>query len=790
MPRNHVRINQTSKSLLQCWRGNCDIQIIIYESDPDDIDLGEISKVTDYVVAYSCKAGVTYREELDQNKQIVMGMQETTGDLTELKSLCRHITNKSSSSRLISKPEASVLLGGLDLVACSDYIESVSISNSKKLTSSGHQNGKKNFLIAYQNRPAAFEDYSLHDYYMIHRQNVMAKKPAIPYYVGVKGYPTYPVTEGYARHVLIVYKPWRQYPNKPSWLHEFNAFVNSSRCPKSATLTYNRVMRRYYDGTQFLEPTASASKCDSNMTDDDAMVLLLAGLGLADGEKYHGLEMEHIPRGIDYLWGKIPAVSVWRDRGLHVETRLLVLTSSLLLRMALLLSLRYCFFYSRVTRKTTEWKIRNGCEEQNVLPELWLLNVIDERRKNADKELSLPLRPDGKPYRLDGLFREQMVMVYHVLNTLRIFLTIPDLSKFMATCFILMGQGGTGKSVVLNTITSVIRHKFNHNDTVATTGPTGSSAFNVFGETLHRFLKIGIKGEYKPNSMSASSNTALTERFKHLLCLIIDERSLLTSNLLGSTSQILSETIFHGSKRHELFGGIPILLLAGDDYQLPGMHEGALQALQNKGGSPMTRKGRSAFLRCAEKVLQLKQIRRVCDDEPAKNREMLERVRIGENIQDSDVDKIMSLHLDVIRDKHGPEVVAEIEKKAVYLFWTNEKRMRLNHQRLLELTSDDNPAAIIRPWGHGPGTKQSIRSHFNNDPPDSSLIFIGAKVCIQGCNFWPQWGLFNGACGTVEEIVFDIGKNPNMGHHPKYVVVDFPQYVGPAWDKEKPKVCC
>jgi PIF1-like helicase len=421
-----------------------------------------------------------------------------------------------------------------------------------------------------------------------------------------------------------------------------------------------------------------------------------------------------------------------------------------------------------------------------VLPELWLLNVIDERCKNADKELSLPRRPDGMPYRLAGLFREQMVMVYHVPNTLRIFLTIPDLSKlFMATCFILMGQGGTGKLVVLNTITSVLRYKFNHNNTIATTGPTGLSAFNVFGETLHRFLKIGIKGEYKPNSMSATSNTALTERLKHLLCLIIDEQSLLTSNLLGSTSQILSETIFHGSKRHDLFGGIPVLLLAGDDYQLLGMHEGALHS----GGLRMTRKGQSAFLRCAENVLQLKQIRRVCDAEPAKNRDMLKRVRVCEDIQDADVNKIMSLHLDVIRDKHGPDVVAEIEKKAVYLFWTNEKRMRLNHQRLLELTSDNNPAAIIRQRGHCPDTKQSIRSHFNNNPPDSSLIFIGAKVCIQGCNFWPQWGLFNGACGAVEEIVFNIGKTPNMGHHPKYVVVDFPQYLGPAWDKEKLKVC-
>jgi hypothetical protein len=165
---------------------------------------------------------------------------------------------------------------------------------------------------------------------------------------------------------------------------------------------------------------------------------------------------------------------------------------------------------------------------------------------------------------------------------------------------------------------------------------------------------------------------------------------------------------------------------------------------------------------------------------------MVVRVRLGHDIHDADVDKIMSLHLDVIRDKHGPEVVSEIEKKAVYLFWINEKRMMLNHQRLLELTSDDNPAAIIRPWGHGQGTKQCVKSHFIGDQPSSLLIFISAKECIQGSNFWPQWGLLNGACGTVEEIVFQTRKNPNMGHHPKYVVVNFPQYLGPKWDKESP----
>ena len=110
MPRNHPRLYQTSKSLLQTWRGNCDIQIMIYDSSPDNFDLREVSKVTDYVVAYSCKGNTTLKEETETNRRIVYGMEETTGDSQELKTVCRKIINKASSSRLISKQETCCLL--------------------------------------------------------------------------------------------------------------------------------------------------------------------------------------------------------------------------------------------------------------------------------------------------------------------------------------------------------------------------------------------------------------------------------------------------------------------------------------------------------------------------------------------------------------------------------------------------------------------------------------------------------------------------------------------------------
>ena len=52
MPRNHSKVVQSSVDFLQSWRENCDIQIILYKSDPNVVDSMEISQVTDYIVTY------------------------------------------------------------------------------------------------------------------------------------------------------------------------------------------------------------------------------------------------------------------------------------------------------------------------------------------------------------------------------------------------------------------------------------------------------------------------------------------------------------------------------------------------------------------------------------------------------------------------------------------------------------------------------------------------------------------------------------------------------------------
>ncbi len=72
LPRNHKRLLQTSTDLVQSWRANCDIQLILYDTDPNEIDPAEISKVVDYIVGYACKGNEKIKEEKDQIKSIIM----------------------------------------------------------------------------------------------------------------------------------------------------------------------------------------------------------------------------------------------------------------------------------------------------------------------------------------------------------------------------------------------------------------------------------------------------------------------------------------------------------------------------------------------------------------------------------------------------------------------------------------------------------------------------------------------------------------------------------------------
>jgi hypothetical protein len=70
----------------------------------------------------------------------------------------------------------------------------------------------------------------------------------------------------------------------------------------------------------------------------------------------------------------------------------------------------------------------------------------------------------------------------------------------------------------------------------------------------------------------------MQEHLKHLLCLIIDEQSMLSSKVLAAAERNVQHSVFKGQNSGGIWGEVPVVLLFGDDCQLfPVIKEGAIQ---------------------------------------------------------------------------------------------------------------------------------------------------------------------------------------------------------------------
>ena len=359
--RDHNRLNQTSSYALQSWRGNCDVQLLLYKSRPEDTDISEIAEVVDYVIAYSCKGNATLKEELAQTKNLVMFSSELTGCQRDIHRVCKHVLNKAASSRLISRQEATVMLAGMPFTSTTESVENVSVSLSKSLRAPNtNKPASTQILPLYENRlkglsPGSDEmeflqSISLYDYFHLmknvlpplkkhktiqyfkemHRTNGSGKTMwqffvslkykkhpnganyVIPNFVGAKTRPCYPVTDQYARAVITIYKPWTVLPSPTKdHKHDFHVFINSKYCPKNVKMGYLRVLKRHLNKTTYLEP--KHSKVDNNhnsLTEDDKELIELLGLqaeGINDINDEHNIR--GLPRGKFFDWNKPTQVS-------------------------------------------------------------------------------------------------------------------------------------------------------------------------------------------------------------------------------------------------------------------------------------------------------------------------------------------------------------------------------------------------------------------------------------------------------------------------------------------------
>jgi hypothetical protein len=263
LPRNNRNITQSSSFLMRGWRGNCDIQPLLYTCSPDDVSPSDVCRVTNYIVCYCCKGNEAVVEEKKSMASIVNATKEEEGDDRDVKRLARRLLNDCSKSRIISKQESICQLAGLNLYTCSEALEPTSLAGYTRL---GKDNeGKKTFLVKYASRDECF-DMSLDQYFhYCFNQNPQMnrgdKRFKIPIYSGAQCEAVYPATQAYARAVMMIYSPWRATFSLEAdhLLEEFSKFVSdSSRCPQSVIISYERA--RLAIGMK--EPTSSLNNFD------------------------------------------------------------------------------------------------------------------------------------------------------------------------------------------------------------------------------------------------------------------------------------------------------------------------------------------------------------------------------------------------------------------------------------------------------------------------------------------------------------------------------------------------
>ena len=655
--------------------------------------------------------------------------------------------NKAATNRVISKQECLVLLLDLDLVKCSDAFQLIGIGDKMSLKIAGSSKERHKYTIeTYKKRPQSDWELSLHSHFhKTNAQYIKDKKSRwiIPHYTGANIMPVYPPTKHYVKSMLKIHQPWVKnfVFSEDNWEHQFDKLINSKSCSSFLSSGFIRAMSRFLDNRCYIECTAKECTLNSDIDEYMQEILALTSRGMESNDE------------------------------------------------------EYCFTFEYGIQDF-DWSRKSQVQRETEIPgSSWLMKEIEKSETLTKHDLELPMRngPDGKlhHYELAGLHEDQADIAAYVLHNIQLWMEHdPREGPFETKFLTVRGKGGSGKTTLLKTLTSVVRRMFGTKNAVHVGGPTGASACNGGGCTYHRLFGFSPKNK-SSGSVSENTKDQLQPRFIETILLQLDERSMIGSKSLARM-EIVARNVARGGFNTQLpWGGIPVVILYGDDYQIPSIEKGVLciplpghsDIAPNISFDKMTIDGNELFLRAAENVMDLTVIKR---QDPTKRKlmEQLNRVRF-DCLTESDISNtFQKLHI----QNFTPEANKRIQDKSLHVFANIAPKEEWNIRKLHSLHNKQNPVAKLRPKYVGRNKiNKAIMSHFHDTrSPSVTKCCIGSWVSLAGRNFMPKWGLYNGARGRVIEFDFETNQNPNDGDLPGYTVVDFPFYKGPAWDKRHP----
>lgn len=299
------------------------------------------------------------------------------------------------------------------------------------------------------------------------------------------------------------------------------------------------------------------------------------------------------------------------------------------------------------------------------------------------------------------------------------------------------GEGGTGKSFLIRTIVEWMRcftANFISVNPVIVCGPTGVSAKNIHGITLHSALKLPVQHGREPpyKELSNRSLQLLRSQFRNVHTLVIDEISMVSSCMLTFIHRRLCSI----KENNENFGGMNVIVI-GDFFQLKPV------------------RGDFAFLNTLlwnsfDNYILDVNVRQSMDSSYS---QLLSRIRYGE-ISRGDIEMLMSR---LIPDDHEDfigalRVFPTIPEVRTY---NEQKQMNLNHHCV-----QHNATHEFQSSHSGEEVSDEFIPSDDRDAGGMSrhlVLSVGTRVMLIR-NIATDQGLVNGALGFVEGFSFENGE--------------------------------
>ncbi|HLO39007.1 MAG TPA: DUF6570 domain-containing protein [Lacibacter sp.] len=332
--------------------------------------------------------------------------------------------------------------------------------------------------------------------------------------------------------------------------------------------------------------------------------------------------------------------------------------------------------------------------------------------------------------------------------------------------FLLLGEGGTGKSRVINGIRQFFED-VGKPSLLRVTATTGKAAALINGTTIHKL--IAWTPSKKEGGAVKPVSEKLIKTWKHVQYLIIDEVSMLGLALLGQISKVIKEAKADTSSHS--FGNINVILV-GDFYQLDPVKGKSLttdpkvkfQANTEYGIN--TACGIAIFNKEFVNVINLDQQMRQSGDQ--RYHELLKRLRRGKGSKD-DYDYLMAK---VIKDDSCVDVFKTrlITTTNAVKDYVNLKLVSLfaqrHHQSVVVFTAEDSfskEAEKTKPVSSKTREKiLKLDMKLTGNLPGRVELTVGMPVVITA-NLSVALGITNGSTGILREILFQPGHDRITG---------------------------